>query len=194
MELKPSIFTLGRIEKERITGQKGLVVWISGLSGSGKSTLANEIEKMLYEKSILTQILDGDSVRMGLNQNLSFSMDDRKENIRRVAEVAKMFKDCGIVTICCFVSPTQELRQLAKDIIGREDFLDVFLSASIECCEKRDVKGWYAKARNGMVKNFTGVDSPFEKPLNADLVLDTENKSVKECAIDLFNFIENKIR
>ena len=179
--------------KEKLLNQNGIVIWISGLSGAGKSTLAEATAKQLRQKGILTQILDGDAIRLGLNNNLGFSIEDRMENIRRAAEVAKLFKECGIVTFCCFVSPLNEMRKLARDIIGKDDFIEIFLSASLDCCEKRDVKGWYAKARQNEIKDFTGIDSPFEISVNPDLIIDTENQSVEKCAQDLIDIIDKKI-
>ena len=189
-----SAFSLGRKEKEKLTGHKGIVVWLYGLSGSGKSTLANTTEMLLHSKGVLTKIIDGDAIRNRLNADLGFSMKDRTENIRRSAEVAKLFSENGVVSLCCFVTPTNEMRAHAKKTIGAEDFIEVFLSASLQCCEKRDVKGLYAKARVGEVKNFTGIDSAFEKPSAADLIIDTENNSLEKSAEQLYTYILEKIK
>lgn len=177
----PTDQILQRPDKEKLLNQTGRVIWFTGLSGSGKTTIAIALEKELHNKGLLTQILDGDNIRTGINNNLGFSEADRLENIRRIAEVAKLFKDCGIVTICCFVSPTREIRQLAKSIIGEKDFVEVFVNTPLEVCEQRDVKGLYAKARKGEIKDFTGIDAPFERPLDPAVELNTTNQSVAQC-------------
>ncbi len=170
----------GREAKEYLLKQKGIAVWMTGLSGSGKTTIAVALEKALAEKGILTQVLDGDNIRTGINSNLGFSATDRTENIRRIAEVARLFVHCGVVTICCFVSPTEKLRRTAKKIIGASDFVEVYIKTALAVCEERDVKGLYAKARKGEIKDFTGVDAVFETPLNPDLILVTRHLPVEE--------------
>ena len=155
---------LQRADKEAQLKQRSLVVWATGLSGSGKSTIAKGLEALLHQNGFVCMVLDGDNVRSGINNNLGFSPDDRTENIRRIAEVAKLFLNCGIVTICSFVSPTIAIRQQAKDIIGEKDFVEVFINTPLEVCEARDVKGLYKKARKGEIKGFTGIDAPFEAP------------------------------
>ncbi|MCH8331901.1 MAG: adenylyl-sulfate kinase [Bacteroidetes bacterium] len=185
---------LQRADKEKLTAQKGKVIWMTGLSGSGKSTLAKGLEHELHEMGRLTQILDGDNVRTGINNNLGFTDEDRKENIRRIAEVSKLFIDCGVITINSFVSPTIEIRQQASDIIGREDFIEVYINASLEACEARDVKGLYAKARSGEIENFTGIDSPFEPPENPDLELTTDNQTEEESLKILLEYIVKQIQ
>jgi adenylylsulfate kinase len=165
---------LPRDAKERLLGQRGLVVWLYGLSGSGKSTLAHLLEGALHAEGRFTVVLDGDNVRTGLNNNLGFSDDDRRENIRRVAEVAKLFAGAGVVTIASFITPRNELRALARGLVGDADLLEVYVKASFETCAERDVKGLYAKAQAGEVRQFTGRDSAFEEPDRADLILDTE--------------------
>lgn len=162
-----------RADKENLLGQRGLLVWFTGLSGSGKSTVAMGLERELHARGILCRILDGDNVRAGINNNLGFSAEDRKENIRRIAEVGKLFVQTGVVTLACFVSPTREIRQMASDIVGADDFVEVFVSTPIEECERRDVKGLYARARRGEVKDFTGISAPFEAPLSPALDIDT---------------------
>ncbi|MCB9186224.1 MAG: adenylyl-sulfate kinase [Flavobacteriales bacterium] len=184
---------LQREDKESLLNQKGLVVWMTGLSGSGKTTIAAAVEKLLAEEGILTQVLDGDNIRSGINNNLGFSEEDRKENIRRIAEVSKLFVDCGIVTLNCFVSPTKDIRQQAKDILG-DDMLEVFVNTPFEECEKRDVKGLYAKARAGQIKNFTGLDAPFEAPENPFLDVKTVGRSIDECAQQIFDAVLPLIR
>jgi len=186
---------LQRADKERLLGQRSVVVWLYGLSGSGKSTIANQVERSLHQDGRMTQILDGDNIRSGLNNNLGFSDDDRRENIRRIAEVARLFKDAGLVTICSFITPRRELRSMARSIIGGEDFVEVYVKASFEECARRDVKGLYAKASQGGVKQFTGKDSGFEEPDESDdvLVLDTEQETVEESASRLIEQIARRI-
>ena len=185
---------LNRREKESLLAQKAVVVWMTGLSGSGKSTIAKGLEKRLYDHGIITKLLDGDNLRTGLNKNLGFSDEDRSENIRRVAETAKLFLDTGIVTICSFVSPTKSIRKIAEDIIGNDDFLEVIIDASFDECAKRDVKGLYKKAIKGEIKNFTGLDAPFEKPANPYLLIDTESLSPAESVDLLFNKLIKTIK
>lgn len=175
----PTNNILQRADKEKLLKQKGIAIWFTGLSGSGKTTVAIALEKELQTKGLLTQILDGDNIRTGINNNLGFSDVDRIENIRRIAEITKLFVNCGVVTICCFVSPTEEIRTIAKNIIGKDDFIEIFVNTSLEVCEKRDVKGLYAKARKGEIKDFTGITAPFEAPINPAIEL-TDALSVEE--------------
>jgi adenylylsulfate kinase len=161
-------------------GQRGVMVWFTGLSGSGKSTVALGVERELHRRGILCRILDGDNIRAGINSNLGFSPEDRRENIRRIAEVGKLFVDTGVVTLACFVSPTEEIRQMAREIVGADDFKEVFVSTPIEECERRDVKGLYARARRGEVKEFTGVSAPFEAPQHPALSIDTSVLPLEE--------------
>ena len=184
---------LQREDKEAMLNQKGMVVWMTGLSGSGKTTIAVELEKLLARKGVLTQVLDGDNIRSVINSNLGFSDEDRTENIRRIAEVSKLFVNCGVVTLNCFVSPTKAIRQQAKNILG-DDMVEVFINTSFEECEKRDVKGLYAKARAGEIKNFTGLDAPFEAPENPFLNIETVGRSVEECAKQIFDAVLPLIR
>lgn len=165
-----------------------------GLSGSGKSTLATALENQLHQKGFLTQLLDGDNLRSGINNNLGFSEADREENIRRAAEVAKLFLNCGIITICSFISPTAAIRQAARQIIGEADFMEVFVDCPIEECEKRDVKGLYAKARRGEIKNFTGIDSPFEAPTQPALVLQTHLTDLEESSKQLLETVLRRVQ
>ncbi|MFW5546187.1 MAG: adenylyl-sulfate kinase [Bacteroidales bacterium] len=171
---------LSRADKERLLGQRGVMLWFTGLSGSGKSTVAVALERELHRRGRLCRLLDGDNIRTGINAGLGFSADDRRENIRRIAEVGKLFVDTGIITLAAFVSPTEELRTLARDIIGAADFKEIFVATPLEECERRDVKGLYARARRGEVKNFTGISAPFEAPQNPALVLDTTDTPVEE--------------
>ena len=180
-----------RAEKEELLHQQGLMVWFTGLSGSGKSTIAMGVERELHKRGILCRILDGDNIRAGINSNLGFSAEDRKENIRRIAEIGKLFVQTGVITLACFVSPTNDIRRLAREIIGEEDFREVFVSTPLEVCEQRDVKGLYAKARKGEVKAFTGISAPFEAPAHPDLTLDTSQMTLKEEVEAVIEFIMN---
>ena len=180
---------LPRSAKERLLNQKAKVLWLTGLSGSGKTTIAKHLEKELHKEGFLTQLLDGDNIRTGINNNLGFSEADRTENIRRIAEVSRLFLNCGVITINSFVSPTIAIRKQAKDIIGEEDFIEVFIDTPLEICEQRDIKGLYKKARAGEIKDFTGISSPFENPKNPDIIVKTENKSVEESAKEILNYL-----
>ncbi|MFP4023165.1 MAG: adenylyl-sulfate kinase [Thiohalospira sp.] len=171
---------LKRQDKEQLLNQRSLVIWITGLSGSGKTTIAQALEIALHHRGYLTKLLDGDNVRTGINNNLTFTEADRKENIRRIAEVSKLFKDGGVILINCFISPTKEIRDQAKSIIGENDFFDIYVNTPLEVCEKRDIKGLYAKARAGIIKNFTGIDSPYEEPENPAVEIRTTEMSVEE--------------
>ncbi|MFT5970592.1 MAG: adenylylsulfate kinase [Flavobacteriales bacterium] len=180
---------LTRNQKEALLKQKSKVIWLTGLSGSGKTTVANAFERKLFQEGFFTNILDGDNIRTGINNNLGFSEEDRIENIRRIAEVAKLFMDSGVITICCFVSPTKEIREQAKSIVGTNDFIEVFVNTPIAICEQRDVKGLYAKARKGEIKNFTGIDAPFEAPTENFIDLKTENQTIAQTADNLYRNI-----
>ena len=180
---------LSRQDKETLLHQRGVMLWFTGLSGSGKSTVAIALERELHKRGLLCRILDGDNIRSGINANLGFSEEDRRENIRRVAEVAKLFVDTGIITIAAFVSPTEELRQLAENIIGKDDFKEIFISTPIEECERRDVKGLYARARRGEVKNFTGISAPFEAPKHPALSIDTSKMPLEKSVNMLLKFL-----
>ena len=181
---------LSREDKEKLLGQQGVMLWFTGLSGSGKSTIAVALERELHRRGRLCRTLDGDNIRAGINANLGFSEADRKENIRRIAEVSKLFIDTGIITIAAFISPTEEMRQMAAEIIGRNDFKEIYISTPLEECERRDVKGLYAKARLGEIKNFTGISSPFEVPANPALSLDTSKLTIKESVDALLKLLE----
>lgn len=180
---------LGRADKEALLGQRGLMVWFTGLSGSGKSTIAIALERELQKRRLLCRILDGDNIRSGINSNLGFSEADRVENIRRIAEVGKLFVDTGIITIAAFISPSNALREMAAHIIGEEDFVEVYVSTPIEECERRDVKGLYAKARRGEIKEFTGISAPFEIPVHPDLSLDTSRLSLEDSVHRLLDVV-----
>lgn len=198
MEIKNNIYPifdkmLGRSDKESLLKQRGIMIWFTGLSGSGKSTIAIALERELQKRGLLCRILDGDNIRSGINNNLGFSAEDRIENIRRIAEIGKLFVDTGIITIAAFISPNNATREMAANIIGKEDFMEVYISTPIEECERRDVKGLYAKARRGEIKDFTGVSSPFEAPQHPDLSLDTSVLSVEESVNLLLNLILPKV-
>lgn len=185
---------LSRADKEALLGQRGLMVWFTGLSGSGKSTVAIALERELHARGILCRILDGDNVRSGINNNLGFSADDRVENIRRIAEVARLFVDTGIVTIAAFISPSNALREMAAEIIGKDDFVEVYVDTPLSVCEERDVKGLYKKARTGEVKNFTGISAPFEAPEHPALRLDTSKLTIQQSVDKLLELIMPMIK
>lgn len=182
---------LQRADKEVLLGQHAAAVWMTGLSGSGKTTIAKGLERKLHEHGRLVMVLDGDNIRSGLNNNLSFSEEDREENIRRIAEVNKLFLSCGVITINCFVSPTHDVRRQAMEIIGKDDFIEVFVNTPLEECERRDVKGLYKKARAGEIKDFTGVNAPFEPPENPDIELFTHDRAEGETVLELFQKIQS---
>lgn len=183
---------LSRQDKEQLLGQRGLMIWMTGLSGSGKSTVAIGVERELHRRGILCRILDGDNIRTGINAGLGFSEEDRRENIRRIAEVGKLFVQTGIVTLACFVSPTAELREMARRIIGPDDFREVYISTPLSECERRDVKGLYARARRGEVKDFTGISAPFEPPIHPDLSLDTSRLTLQEEVMAVVRLVEER--
>lgn len=180
---------LSRSDKEELLGQKGIMLWFTGLSGSGKSTVAIALERELQKRGLLCRILDGDNIRSGINKGLGFTAEDRRENIRRIAEVAKLFVDTGIITIAAFISPSNDLRRMASDIIGAEDFKEVYISTPLEVCEARDVKGLYAKARRGEIKNFTGISAPFEAPEHPALSIDTSKVSLEDGVKQILAFL-----
>ncbi|MFO8055159.1 MAG: adenylyl-sulfate kinase [Bacteroidales bacterium] len=171
---------LQRQDKEALLQQQARVIWLTGFSGSGKSTVATSLERALSKRNFLTQVLDGDNIRAGINNNLGFSEQDRTENIRRIAEVNKLFLNCGIITINSFISPTKKIRELAREIVGGDNFVEVFVNAPLEICEQRDTKGLYKRARRGEIKDFTGIDSPFEPPEAPDIELETHVESIEE--------------
>ena len=184
---------LKREDKEKLLNQRSMVIWFTGLSGSGKTTLAQNLEKVLHKKGYLTQVLDGDNIRSGINNNLRFTEEDRLENIRRIAEVSKLLIHSGVITLNSFISPTKEIRDMAKEIIGKENFFEIYVNAPIEVCEERDVKGLYEKARRGEIKNFTGIDSPFNAPLDCDLEIKTNVLSIKDSVEMILEGVLGKI-
>jgi adenylylsulfate kinase len=175
--------------KEALLQQHGRVFWMCGLSGSGKSTLAFNLDRVLTDRGFLCQVIDGDIIRGGLSKGLGFSVADRYENLRRVAEVAKLFSACGVITFVSFISPTTQIRLMAREIIGIDDFKEIFINAPVEICEYRDTKGLYKKARAGEIKDFTGIDSPFEPPECPDLILNTKDHSVDESTDQLLAYV-----
>jgi adenylylsulfate kinase len=179
--------------KEEILRQNGRVIWFTGLSGSGKTTLAASLEKELFFRRFFCQVLDGDNIRAGINNNLGFNDEDRMENIRRIAEVSKLLVNAGLITICSFISPTNEIRDLARNIIGPNDFIEVYLSTPLDVCEKRDTKGLYKRARAGEISDFTGISSPFDVPACPDIELDTSKYTVRECVDLIFKTIIDRI-
>ena len=185
---------MSRADKEELLHQKGLMVWFTGLSGSGKSTIAIALERELHKRGLLCRILDGDNIRSGINNNMGFSAADRVENIRRIAEVGRLFVDTGIITLAAFISPNNDIRKMAASIIGEDDFMEVYVSTPIEECERRDVKGLYAKARRGEIANFTGISAPFEAPEHPALSLDTSVLTLEESVHQLLEKILPKIR
>lgn len=173
---------ISRIDREKILNQKGAVLWFTGLSGSGKSTVANEVAYKLHKIGKLTYVLDGDNIRHGLNKNLGFSPEDRDENIRRISEVGNLFADAGVIAITAFISPYKKLRNFCRELLGPGRFLEIYTKASLETCEKRDPKGLYKKAREGTIKEFTGISAPYEEPENPEVIIDTDKYNVEESA------------
>lgn len=189
----PQFFNVDREDRSKLNGHNSLVLWFTGLSGSGKSTLANMVEKKLYNLGVHTYSLDGDNIRGGLNRNLGFTREDREENLRRIAEVAKLFVDSGCVVIASFISPLESDRTFVKKIIGEKDFLEVFVNTPLEICEKRDVKGLYKKARAGEIKNFTGIDAPYEAPQSADIEIKTNDEKPDDAVERIIGLLMNKL-
>ncbi|HYQ58643.1 MAG TPA: adenylyl-sulfate kinase [Draconibacterium sp.] len=184
---------VSREAKEERLQQNAKVIWFTGLSGSGKTTVSSALEKKLFDMGYFTQLLDGDNIRTGINNKLGFSSEDRLENIRRIAEVSKLIMNCGVIVLCAFISPTDKIRNMAKSIIGEDDFIEVFVNTPIEVCEQRDVKGLYEKARKGIIKDFTGISAPFDKPTDADVVIDTSVVPLDESVDKIFEVIKEKI-
>lgn len=187
-------FHICRNQRQKLMNQKSILVWFTGLSGSGKSTVANALESKLHALNFKTYTLDGDNIRGGLNKNLTFSDEDRSENIRRIAEVSKLFLDAGTIVIACFVSPFEKDRELVREIVGSENYVEVFVDTPIEECEKRDIKGLYKKARLGEIKDFTGISSPYEAPKNPDILIDTSKLSIEKSVNLIFEKINDKIK
>jgi adenylylsulfate kinase len=184
--------TVTRERRNQINGHKSVVIWFTGLSGSGKSTLAHSVEEELHNLDCRTFVLDGDNVRHGLSSNLSFSDDDRKENIRRIGEAAKLMMEAGVIAMTAFISPFKKDRNLVKQLLPQGDFIEIYCNASLEVCESRDVKGLYKRARSGEIKNYTGIDSPYEAPDNPELVIDTASELLEESVAKVINFLKSK--
>lgn len=186
-----------RSERAKALGHKSLVLWFTGLSGSGKSTIARALERRLFNAGLFAEVLDGDNIRSGINKDLGFSVADRTENIRRISEIAKLYKESGIITIVSFISPTLAIREMAKSIIGEKDFKEIFINAPLEVCEQRDVKGLYKKARKGEIADFTGISAPFEAPVNPDFEIQTHTEPLESSVEKIFNYtmkiIQNEI-
>jgi len=186
-------FTVSQSEREKLHKHKAFLIWFTGLSGSGKSTIANALENALHKRNISTYSLDGDNIRQGINKDLGFSSEHRTENIRRIAEIANLFVDAGIVTLASFVSPYQKDREDVKKIVGTDKTIEIYISTSLEECERRDVKGLYQKARKGEITNMTGISAPYEKPLNADLEIDTQSECVEESVQKILQLIDKRV-
>ena len=182
--------TVTRQRRSKLNEHRSVVLWFTGLSGSGKSTLAHALEEKLFQKGCRTFVLDGDNVRHGLNSNLDFSESDRTENIRRISEVSKLMLESGLIVMTAFISPFNKDRNEAKRLISNDDFIEIYCKASLETCEARDVKGLYKKARAGKIKNYTGIDSPYEVPENPDLIIDTDNETLDNAVFKILNFLE----
>ncbi|MBI6117459.1 adenylyl-sulfate kinase [Salegentibacter maritimus] len=186
-------FSVGKEQRNILNNHASFVVWFTGLSGSGKSSLANRLEKLLYEQQIRSFVLDGDSLRKGVNKNLGFSAEDREENLRIAAEVAKILVASGSLVLASFIAPTQRNRDLIKEIIGEHDYIEVFVNTSLKECERLDVKGLYKKARAGEIKNFTGIDAPYENPVSPDIEINTEKESLDEATHRIFKLLQKKL-
>ncbi len=184
--------TVTRERRNQLNKHKSVVIWFTGLSGSGKSTLAHSVEEKLYKLSCRTFVLDGDNVRHGLSSNLTFSDDDRKENIRRIGEVANLMMESGVIVMTAFISPFKKDRNLVRQLLPQGDFIEIYCKASLETCESRDVKGLYKRARAGEIKNYTGIDSPYEAPSNPELVINTESELLEESVVKVINFLKSK--
>lgn len=184
-------FKIDKVYRENLKNQKAKVLWFTGLSGSGKSTIANEVEIILAKNKVHTYILDGDNIRKGINKDLDFSEESRKENLRRIGEIAHLFVDAGIMVLASFISPFETDRQKIKELVGKENFIEIFVNCPLEICEKRDTKGLYAKARKGEIKNFTGIDSPFEVPKNPQIIIKSNEETVVESTDKILTYLKN---
>jgi len=194
LHITPQNYAVSKALRNKLHQHNSLVIWFTGLSGSGKSTLANLLEKELFKLNISTYILDGDNTRNGLNKDLSFTDIHRQENIRRVAEVSKILVDAGVVVLATFISPFQKDRDMAKELIGNNHFIEIYVNCPLEVCEERDVKGLYKKARNGEITNFTGISSPFEPPLNPSIIVNTATHSLNDCCQTIMEYLLPKIK
>ena len=190
--LFPTQGKVNREDREKLKGHKSFILWFTGLSGSGKTTLSREVEEALHKRGVHTYVLDGDNIRVGLNKDLGFSPEDRKENIRRIGEVAKLFVDAGIVVLTAFISPYREDRQFVRNLVKEGDFIEVYVKCPIEVCEQRDPKGLYKKARAGLIRNFTGIDDPYEEPQNPEIVVETDKMTIDQCVEKILSYLEEK--
>jgi adenylylsulfate kinase len=181
-----------KLERQRLNRHRSVVLWFTGLSGSGKSTLAHQLEEDLFKKAVRTYVLDGDRIRMGLNRDLGFSAEDREENIRRIGEVAKLFVDAGFVVLTAFISPYRRDRAIVRSLLEPSEFVEIYVKCPLEICEQRDTKGLYEKARLGILKQFTGIDDPYEEPENPEIVLETDKMGVEECVLRILAFLKAK--
>ncbi len=179
-----------KVDRTKLNGHRSFILWLTGLSGSGKSTIAHHLEKRLFEKGIRTYVLDGDNIRAGLNKDLGFSAEDREENIRRIGEVAKLFVDAGIVVLTAFISPYKKDRAIVRNLVGVDEFVEIYVKCPLGICEQRDVKGLYKKARQGTVKQFTGIDDPYEEPENPEIVIETDKTDIEDCIEEILKFLE----
>ena len=187
-------YQVSKLQRQKLLNQNSLLLWFTGLSGSGKSTIANALEHKLHQEGVKTYALDGDNIRKGINNDLTFSPEDRKENIRRIAEVANLMVDAGVVILAAFVSPYKKDRENIARIVGNDNFVEIFVNTSIEECEKRDVKGLYKKARAGEIKDFTGVNAPYEAPENPAVEIVTDGLSIEECVSKIYDRIKPKLK
>ena len=185
-------YKISKTNREQLHGHKSYLIWFTGLSGSGRSTLANLVEIELHKKELSTYTLDGDNIRRGINKNLSFTQEDRTENIRRIGEIANLMIDAGVITLAAFISPYIKDREGLKNIVGADNFIEIYVNTSLEECEKRDVKGLYKKARNGEIQNMTGISAPYEAPINPDFEVITDGKSVEESIDQVLKFLNQK--
>ncbi|GGE54783.1 adenylyl-sulfate kinase [Pullulanibacillus camelliae] len=179
-------------DRRKLNGHKSAILWFTGLSGAGKSTVSVEVEKKLHQMGIRTYVLDGDNIRHGLNKNLGFTPEDRKENIRRIGEVSKLFVDAGVFTLTAFISPYQEDRDMVREMVEQNEFIEIYVQCDIEECEKRDPKGLYAKARKGEIKNFTGIDAPYEAPDHPELIIENDRQSIEASADQVIDYLKEK--
>ena len=186
-------FNISKLDREKLHQHKAFLIWFTGLSGSGKSTIANALELKLNKLNISTYALDGDNIRLGICKDLTFSIKHRTENIRRVAEIANLFVDAGIVTLASFISPNAKDRELVRQTVGDDFYVEVYVSTSLEECEKRDVKGLYLKARSGEIKNMTGISAPYEVPNRPDIIINTETDTLNDSVEKILNYIRNKL-
>ncbi len=187
-------FTITKKSRQKKNKHNSFLIWFTGLSGSGKSTISNALELKLYEKGVKTYLLDGDNIRNGVNKDLTFSPEDRKENIRRISEISNLFVDAGLVVLCAFISPYRQDREHVKEIVGKDNVIEIYINTSIEECERRDVKGMYKKARKGEIKNFTGVNAPYDIPINPDVEINTENMSIEESVKRIMIIVNKKLK